>query len=161
MSSIMKNQMQVRPKFILMFAIAFGIWLWAMLILPTLVSSGKLYGNQRALVWIRLQMHDWRNADTNNPTFDFYKLPAKQQKQIVELGFSLNLWLKTCFTWEVSSNREIVIVSAKQYDNAYAVGYSDGATGLISAGQFTNLNLTGFVSLSNLATNSEFSISKP
>jgi type II secretory pathway pseudopilin PulG len=146
----------------------------AALILPQFASTGKLYGNQRALVWFRLQMRDLRNANTNNLAFDFYKLSTEQQKRIVRIGLSFDSWMKTNFDWASGSNRTIVIVSGKQYDNApqpsiwnfyhknpaHVVGYSDGTTGLISPQQFTNLNLNGFVSAASLATNSELNIFK-
>ena len=66
------------------------------------------------------------------------------------------------------TNREIVIVCEKSFDYnkantlfwnlfkrnyAYAVGYSDGSAGIISPTEFTNLDLRGFTSLSQIATN--------
>jgi hypothetical protein len=66
------------------------------------------------------------------------------------------------------TNREIIIVCEKPFDYdkanqsfwnlfkrnyAHAVGYSDGSADIISPTEFTNLDLRGFTSLSQIATN--------
>lgn len=89
------------------------------------------------------------------------------------MGFRPNFWIRTNFHWAGASNREVIIVCESEFDNvsksfwslgqkypAHAVGYSDGKSGLISPGEFTNLSMNSFVSLCELATNSEFNIFK-
>ncbi len=74
-------------------------------------------------------------------------------------------WAKTNFQFQGSS-REVVVLCQHQFfyprsknyfgcsyshlKPAFAVGYSDGTTGLISQEQFVNLNLNSFASLSSL-----------
>jgi hypothetical protein len=74
-----------------------------------------------------------------------------------------------------NTSRTVVIVCEKSFDNvpqptlwnfyrknpAHAIGYSDGSTGLISPAEFAALDLTGFVSLSNLATNNSAETVQP
>ncbi len=150
------------------------VFLAAKLFLPTLATTGKLRGNEFALFQCRWELANWKNANTNG--FNFEKLSKEDKRRaIILLGLNMDAWTKTNFIWAKSeTDREIVIVCRKEFDNvprpawwnfyhknpANAVGYSDGTAGLISPEQFTNLNLTGFVSLSNLATNSEFNIFK-
>ena len=82
--------------------------------------------------------------------------------------------VKTNFLITKSTNREIVIVSRHAFGNvpqptfwsfyrnhwAHAVGYSDGSAELISPKEFSKLNLSGFVSVASLVTNSEAKFSK-
>ena len=118
-------------------------------------------------------MRIWKNAGTNSAKFDFYKLSNEDKQRVIFLGYNPGFLIKTNFVWSNVSNREIVIICENEFDNAskspwtfflkypaHAVGYSDGTVDLISPEQFTNLNLNGFVSLQNLATNSEFGIFK-
>ncbi len=77
--------------------------------------------------------------------------------------------IRTNFLWSAATNREIVIVCQRRYDNvptpapwnlfhntpAHAVGYSDGTTGLISPEEFDSLFIYGFTSLWSLATNAD------
>jgi hypothetical protein len=167
-----KSQWKISDRFIVMLAIAFGIWLLAMLALPA--SSGKLRGNAFALLYCRLELRDWKSANTNG--FNFEQLSKEDKRRaIVLLGLNMDAWTKTNFIWAKSeTDREIVIVCRKEFNNvprpawwnfyhknpAHAVGYSDGTAELISPEAFTNLNLSGFISLSNLATNSELNIFK-
>jgi len=117
-------------------------------------------------------------AEENHSGFEISKLGENDKINLVKLTQSS--WLRgadflvqTNFAWS-NAQQQIVIVCDKGFDNApklgwiyfwrnsaHAVGYSDGTAGLISSEDFTNLNLNGFVSLSSLATNSEFKISKP
>ena len=158
-------------KAVLCFASAFIIFLF--FYLPTLTSSGKLRGNQFALQRCESQIKIWKTAGLSSATFDFHKLSDEDKRRVVFTGFNPTFSMKTNFVWGSASNREIVIVCESKFDNvpkspwtfflkysAHAVGYSDGTTGLISLTEFTNLNLIGFASLSNLATNSEFNIFK-
>jgi hypothetical protein len=146
-----------------------------LIILPMLASTGRVTGNRQAIILWRHEMVNWKNSITNSPRFDFYKLPGDDQSRTIHLGCYLDSWLKTNFVWGTISNREIVIVCGREFDNvpkpsfwnsffrnpAHAIGYSNGSVGLISPNDFTNLNLNGYVSAWNLATNSEFGISKP
>lgn len=157
-----------------MLVIIFVLALLAAAMLPSLATTGKLHGNERALKNCELEMRIWKSAETNSPSFDFSKLSHEDTRRVLMLVWTLDAQAKTNFLWQTNKTKhEIVIVCGKEFDNvpasfwtfylkypAHAVGYSDGTAGLISPEQFTNLNLTGFVSLSNLATNSEFNIFK-
>jgi hypothetical protein len=133
-------------------------------------------GNRLAILECRNYLFVASRVKTNSPSFSFSDFPDDEKYNYeIRLKAYYDFLAKTNFVWGNSSNREIVIVSQKQFDNvhkpgfwnafrpnpAYAVGYSDGTAGIISPEDFTNLNLNGFVLLSNLATNSEFKISKP
>jgi hypothetical protein len=170
-----KSQWRVSNRFIAMLAIAFGIAFLAMQILPMLASTGRLYGNKLMRVECHWQIKALRSADSNSPSFDFYKLSDDTKRDTILRGWNWNFWIKTNFAWGVSeSNRQIVIVCGREFDNvpkpgfwnyfrrnpAHAVGYSDGTTELISREQFTNLISAGFVSMSNLATNAEAGLLK-
>ena len=149
------------------------VFLAAKLFLPTLVKSGKLRGNEFSLQRCESQTRIWKSAEAGAANFDFYKLSNEDKRRVIFMGFKPTFWMKTNFVWGSSSSREIVIVCGQEFDNipksawtfflkypSHAVGYSDGTTALISPEEFTNLNLSGFVSLSILATNSEFNIFK-
>jgi hypothetical protein len=106
--------------------------------------------------------------------FEFSKLSNEERHRALCLAIHLDLLVKTNFVWSGTSNRLIVAICPREFDNvpepillnlyhknpAHAVGYSDGTVGLISPTEFTNLNLNGFVSAASLATNSEFNIFK-
>jgi hypothetical protein len=145
------------------------------MIAPSLTSS-RARGNRWAILECRNYLLEAKRSNTNSPNFDYSNFPANDKYTYgVRAEPYFNFLAKTNFVWGNSYNREIVIVSQKQFSNvhkpgfwnsfwpnpAYAVGYSDGTAGIISPEDFTNLNLNGFVSLSSLATNSEFKISKP
>jgi hypothetical protein len=169
-----KSQMRVRPGFLLGLFTVF-------VVIPLLVSfllqpsSGKLRGNKYAMFMCRTEIRIWKNEETNGVRFDFNKLSDENKWHAIALvDYQSDFWIKTDFDWENASNREIVIVCKKEFDNvpepalwnffrrnpAHAAGYSDGTADLISPEQFTNLNLSGFVSLQSLATNSEFGVIK-
>jgi hypothetical protein len=146
------------------------------IILAPNLTSSRLIGNRQAIFQCRNYLFEARLAKTNSPNFDFSNLPSDVKHYYgIILAPYFDFLAKTNFVWGNSTNREVVIVSQKQFDNlhkpgfwnsfrsnpAYAVGYSDTTAGIISPEEFTNLNLKGFVSLASLATNSEFKISKP
>jgi hypothetical protein len=135
----------------------------------------KSVGNRHALFECRNYLIEAKLSNSNSPSFNFAELPAGAKNFYgTTLIPYFDFLAKTNFVWGDSNRREIVIVSQKQYGDvhkpgfwnafvknpAYAVGYSDGTAGLISAEEFTNLNRTGFISLSNLVTNSEMNILK-
>jgi hypothetical protein len=169
-----KSQWKISDNFIGMLVIAFVLALLAAAILPSLATSGKLHGNEYALNNCKWEMRIWKSGETNSSSFDFSKLSHEDTRRVLMLAWKLDVQAKTNFLWQADkTKREIVIVCGTEFDNvpksswsfflkypAHAVGYSDGTAGLISPEQFTNLDLTGFVSLSNLATNSEFNIFK-
>jgi hypothetical protein len=146
------------------------------IIAPSLTGPKWPRGNRQAILECRNYLFVASRSKTNSPNFDFSNLSAAN-KYVYEVRLQpyFNFLAKTNFVWGNSTNREIVILSQKQFDNvhkpgfwnyfwpnpAYAVGYSDGTAGIISPEEFTNLNLSAFVTLSSLATNSEFKISKP
>ena len=179
---MMKNQMQVRPKFIAMLIIAFGIvWLIALL-LPSLASTGKPTPKQRAYRRCLDYAKFVEYAATNNQFgLDISKLndgkvsSNYQSGAVVRLLFSAqdlakqgeDYLIKTnCNT--AKTNHEVIIVCEKPFDYdkanesfwnlfkrnyAHAVGYSDGSAGIISTTEFSNLDLRGFANLSQIATN--------
>ena len=169
-----KAQWKISDRFIAMLVVGFCIVLMALQILPMLASTGKLRGNKAMLYECKNTLRIWKSAEPNSPRFDFSKLSHHDAEFILLWADRFDVWSKTNFNWQVNkTKREIVLVYGIQFDNvpksswtfflknpAHAVGYSDGTTGLISPEQFTNLNLSGFVSLSRLATNSEFDIYK-
>ncbi|HEY5042826.1 MAG TPA: hypothetical protein VIK53_12575 [Verrucomicrobiae bacterium] len=170
-----KSQWKISNRFIAMLIIAFGIAFLAMQILPMLASTGRLYGNKLMRLKCYQRVKALRNAETNSPNFNFFKLSDDNKRDTILHGWNPDFWIKTNFTWEASeANRQIIVVCGKEFDNvpkpgfwnyfwrnpAHAVGYSDGQTGLISPDKFTNLISAGFVSVASLATNSEFNIFK-
>jgi hypothetical protein len=138
------------------------------LVVLTLFSpiSHRPLGNRMTLIECRVYLNAISATKTNSANFDFSKLTDDEKSRAVGLASFFDFWIKTNFVWGVGSNRQIVIVCPKQFDNvhksgfwnsfrrnpAHAVGYSDGHTGLISPEQFTNLNLNGFVSATNLTS---------
>jgi hypothetical protein len=142
--------------------------------LPLLATTGKLRGNEGALVRNKALIHHWKSNTTNNSVFDFWKLPRESKRTTIVFGLNLDASFRTNFIWQSGkTNREIVMVCGKIFDNvpksnwtfylkypAHAVGYSDGTVGLIPVTEFTNLNFGGFVSAASLATNSELDIFK-
>ena len=169
-----KSQMRIRPGFLLGLFIVFIFipYFLSFLLQPT---SGKSRGNKFAMFVCGRDIDIWQSVKSNRDNFDFYKLANEDKRRVIVMGYKPIFLIKTNFVWGSISNREIVIVCKSEFDNvpepafwnfyhrnpAHAVGYSDGTTGLISPEQFTNLNLSGFVSLQDLATNSEFGIFKP
>jgi hypothetical protein len=167
-----KSQWKISDIFIGIFVIAFVVALLVAAILPTwLAPGGRPHGNRAAILECRNYFFIISHAETNSSEFDFSKLSKEDEIELIHLGYLA----KTNFIWGNSSNRESVIVCQNQFSDvprtgflhlflpnpAHAVGYSDGAAGLISPKEFSQLNLNGFISLSSLATNSEFNISKP
>jgi hypothetical protein len=110
----------------------------------------------------------WKSYEANRPDFDFYKLSDDEKRRIIMFGLNEDFLIRTNFAWTDAAGREIVIVSAREFDNvptpapwnlfhrnpAHAAGYSDGTRGLISPEEFNNLFLPDFASLWSLATNS-------
>ena|ERR1700722_680081 len=163
-------------KIFKMVAIVVAALIVFFVILAPSLTSSRLIGNRQAIFQCRNYLLEASRAKTNSPNFDFSNLPSDDKHYYgITLAPYFDFLAKTNFVWGTSTNREIVIVSQKQFDNlhkpgfwnsfrpnpAHAVGYSDGTAGIISPEEFTNLNLNGFVSLASLATNSEFKISKP
>ena len=142
--------------------------------LPVVVPTKKLTGNQAALAMCRWELDTWRDYQTNSPVFDFCQLTDDQKRRVIMFGLSQDFSIRTNFIWSSTPSRKIVIVSARVYDNvpvpppwnvfyrnaAHAVGYADGTTGLISEAEFDSLNLFGLTSLWNLATMPNFKIFK-
>jgi hypothetical protein len=141
------------------------------LIVLTLISpiSHNAKGNRWMLIESRMYLNVISLTKTNGPNFVFSKLSDDEKNQALHIAGYFDFWIKTNFVWGTSSNREIVIVCQKQFDDvhkqgfwnsfqrnpAHAVGYSDGSIGLISSEQFTSLN--GFVAID---TNYEFKVFK-
>jgi hypothetical protein len=153
----------------------FVLFVIAKIVLPHLASSGRHYGNKLMRVECYQQIEALKDAETNSPNFDFFKLSDDNKRHTILFGWNSDFWLKTNFTWEVrDSNRQIVIVCGREFDNVpkpgfwnhfwkkptHVVAYSDGTTGLISPEQFTNLISAGFASMANLATNTETGLFK-
>jgi hypothetical protein len=125
------------------------------------------HGNRMTLIECHEYLNTVSSTKSNSTNFDFSKLTDDDKGRAIGMARIFDFWIKTNFVWRTGSNREIIIVCPEQFDNipkpgfwnafwrnpAHAVGYSDGSAGLISPEQFTNLNLSGFVSATNLAAN--------
>ena len=143
-------------------------------ILPALAPTQKLAGNQATLAMCRWELTTWRAYQPNSPVFNFHRLTDDQKRRVIMFGLNQDFSIRTNFVWSDAASRNIVIVSARVYDNvpvaapwnmfwrnpAHAVGYSDGTTGLISQEEFESLNLLGFASLWSLANSPNFKIFK-
>jgi len=143
-------------------------------VLPAVAPTKKLAGNQATLAMCRWELTTWRDYQTNSPVFNFHQLTDDQKRRVIMYGLSQDFSIRTNFVWGSRPTRNIVIVSARVYDNvpvpapwtmfwrnpAHAVGYSDGTTGLISEEEFASLNLFGFASLWSLATSPDFKVFK-
>jgi len=146
------------------------------LVLPAIAPSKNLTGNRAALAMCGWELTAWKSYQPNRPEFDFHKLSNDEKRRVIMFGLNQDFLIRTNFVWGTPTNREIVIVCQREYDNvplpapwnllyrnpAHAVGYSDGTRGLISPEEYQNLFLYGFVSLWSLATNdnSNFKIFK-
>jgi hypothetical protein len=161
--------------------IVFVIALIVAVALPILTAKTNCGGNSWALTACKTYatVADI-TAQDNHSQFEVGKIGKDERQNFFELAG--NHWgmngadflIKTNFALGSSSSREVIIVSKRKFGNvpqptiwnflhknpAYAVGYSDGKTGLISPAEFTNLNLSGFVPVASLATNSEFNFLK-
>jgi len=161
---------------------AFLLGVIYMLLAPGVASTGKPTPEQRAnwrcLDYVRFV----RQAATNNLfTLDVSKLIDEKAPNTYQSDAFEHLLLSAgglakqgegyliktnCIT--AKTNREIIIVCEIPFDNEkanasfwnsskhnyeHAVGYSDGSAGVISPTEFTNLDLRGFTSLSQTATN--------
>lgn len=125
-------------------------------------------GNRAMLTMCGWELKTWKLYETNRPRFDFYQLSPDEKRRVILYGLNQDLMIRTNFLWSAATNRELVVVCVRQYDNvptpapwnlfyhrpAHAVGYSDGTTGLISPAEFDSLFIYGFTSLWSLATNS-------
>ena len=152
------------------------------LALPLLITKTNCGGNSYALTaCATFAVAANITAQDNHLQFEPGKIGEDMRRNF--LMFAENHWgmngadflVKTNFFVGSSSNREVIIVSERKFGNvpqstiwnfyhqnqAHAVGYSDGTTGLISPEQLTNLNLAGFISLSHLVTHLESDTSKP
>ena len=175
-----KSQTRVRPSFIMGLLVVFVITPFlATYVLPVSVG-GKPTPGERAARQCRSYLVFAKASSTNGKfSFDFSKLSTyvKTNSWFSGAIFSTNqdFWAKTNFYLNSSIDGPVVLCKQsffyRQAKNsfgcsfgspktAYAVGYSDGTAKLIPEQEFTNLNMTGFVSLSCLATNSEFNTIK-
>jgi hypothetical protein len=165
---ILKNALKILATIFLVVAIFLFFYL------PTLATSEKARGNRLAQLDCRMYLIAASSTKTNSSFFEFSKLSKEERHRALCLAIYLDLLVKTNFVWSGTSNRLIVAVCPREFHNvpepilfnlyhknpAHAVGFSDGTVGLISPTEFTNLNLSGFVSAASLATNSEFNIFK-
>jgi hypothetical protein len=167
----MDKQWETISRFLAMLVIAFALALFGAAILPSLATSGKPRGNQLALFECRIYLNFASHTKTNSSNFEFAKLSDEDRHSAIVNALYLDFLIKTNFSW---TKPGVVIVCTKKFDNvhkpgfwnsffrnpAYAVGYSDGTTKLISPEDLADYNLKGFVSAANLATNSDFNIFK-
>jgi hypothetical protein len=164
-----------------MLIVASAIPLLAAFLLQSLASTGKPTPKQRAYRRCLDYAAFVDYAATNNQcTLTISNLTDEKfsnayQHAFMHLMFSAQDLVKqgedylirtNCNT--ARTNREVVIVCEKPFDYdkanqsfwnlfkrnyAHAVGYSDGSGGIISPIEFANLDLRGFTSLSQMATN--------
>lgn len=116
-------------------------------------------------------------ADENNGLFEIGKVDTNCIPMLFRDIWGVSgkdFLVRTNFLSGSATKHQAVIVCTRQFDNvpqpviwnlyhknpAHAVGYSDGTAGLILPVEFSNLNLSGFISVASLATNSEFNILK-
>ncbi len=163
-----KAQWRVRPGFIPGLVLSFII-IYLLFKPYNYVSRG----NGLALLGTRIVLKHLKSGTIDNRSVDFYALPHDTQQKILNWSFALHILLKTNFVWATDTNRQIITVCEREYDNvpkptlwnfhhknpAHAVGYSDGTTGLISPMEYTNLNLSMF-STAIQDTNSELKLSE-
>ena len=174
--------MQVRPRFIALFIVAFVIPLLVAFLLPSLASTGKPTPRQRAyrrcLDYVRFVDY----AATNNQFvldaskfFDKEAPSAYRSGEFTRLVFSAEGLAKQGEDYLIKTNcnmaktnKGIIIICEKQFEYdelntslwnlfrhnyVYVIGCSDGKAGFITPTEFTNLDLHGFTSLSQVATN--------
>ena len=152
--------------------LAIAVVVFERLVLPAVAPTKNLTGNQAALAMCKWELATWKAYQPRRPGFDFHQLPDDQKRRVVMFGLNQDFIIRTNFDWGTATNREIVIVCQREYDNvpvpapwnllyrnpAHAVGYSDGTTGLISPADYANLFWYGYKSLWSLATNADFKI---
>ncbi|MGA2853599.1 MAG: hypothetical protein ABSE90_05670, partial [Verrucomicrobiota bacterium] len=110
-----KSQWQIRPGFVAGLVLLFAL---ALIVLPNLASTGRLYGNNLMRVECHWQIEALRNAETNNLNFDFFKLSDDKKRGIILHGWNSGFWIKTNFIWEASeSNPQIIIICGREFDN--------------------------------------------
>jgi len=171
----MKKKTVIVIGFVLMAGLLVGM------ILPATSASNCGQNSYALTVCRNFAVTTVSAAQDNQSKFEIGKIDKIEGRilsSLAERGWGMSgvdFLVRTNFVLGNSSNREIVIVCERQFGNvpqptvwnfyrqnpAHAVGYSDGTTGLISPEQFRNLDLSGFVSLSNLVANPEFAPSKP
>jgi hypothetical protein len=174
-----KSQLRISSSFLMGLFIVFVV---IQLLLPSLASTGKPTPKQgayrRCLDYAKFVNY----AATNNQfALDISKLADENisstyhSSVFTHLLFSAqdlakqgeDFLIKTnCST--AKTNHEIVVVCEKSFDYdkanasfwnlfkrnyAHAVGYSDGSADIISPTEFSNLDLRGFASLLQIATN--------
>jgi hypothetical protein len=171
-----------KRKILVSFGGVLFVAVFVALALPLVTAKTNCGGNSYALsACATFAVAAYVTAQDNHSQFEVGKIGKDEWQSFLTLAG--NHWgmnradflVKTNFVLGNGSNRDVIIVSKREFGNvpqptirnfyhrnpAHAVGYSDGTTGLISPEQFANLNLTGFVSLSNLVTNFESNVSKP
>jgi hypothetical protein len=143
----------------------------AVLYYYVLVPEERPTGNRAALAMCGWELSTWQSYQANRPGFDFHQLTDDQKRRVIIYGMNQDFLIRTNFLWSAATNREIVIVCQRRYDNvptpapwnlfhntpAHAVGYSDGTTALISPAEFDSLFIYGLTSVWGLATNADAS----
>lgn len=168
----------MKKKTVIMIGLVLVVGLLAEMILPALTPASNCGGNSYALnackhyVMVAVMAADDGKSDIS-------KFGEAEKSEAAKLandhwiggaGFLVRSNLAS-----TNMSPRVVIVCEKSFDNvpqptlwnfyrknpAHAIGYSDGSTGLISPAEFKTLDLTGFVSLSNLATNNSAETVQP
>jgi len=126
-------------------------------------------GNRAMQAMCNWELTAWESYQGKRPGFNFHGLSDDQKRRVIMFGLNDDFMIRTNFLWGTATNREMVIVCNRQYDNvptpapwnlfhhrpAHAVGYSDRTTGFISPAEFDSLFIYGFVPLWSLATNAD------
>jgi hypothetical protein len=134
-----------------------------------LMPTERPSGNAAMLVMCGWELSAWESYQATRPDFNFHQLSDDQKRRVIIFGLNQDFLIRTNFLWSTATNRDIVILCQRRYDNvptpapwnlfrrtpANAVGYSDGTTGLISPAEFDSLLIYGFASLWSLATNAD------
>jgi hypothetical protein len=156
-------------------------FVFAVLVLPILSEKTNCGGNGYALTACAYFTTAAEIVgQENHSRFEMGKMTKSEGKALQILAKEAwgvrngDFLVKTNFPLGTTNNRQVVVLCLREFANiprptiwnffhqnpAHAVGYSDGTTGLVSPTEFQSLDLSGFASAANLATNSEFKIAE-
>lgn len=154
---------------LLLVGVAFAAWFF----LPFLAPSTNCGGNSYALtVCEEFAVTARAKTQDHEGSFEISKISQQDLAMIARNAWGISgadLLVRTNFLPGSSTNRALVIVCTRKFDNipqpmiwnlfhktpAHAVGYSDGEVALISPDDFAKLNLDGFVSAASLVAGSQ------
>jgi hypothetical protein len=143
---------------------------------PLLESSTNCGGNNSTRVdCYEFTLYARLASDEKTEKFEIGKIDKQYLQMLARHHWGIcgsDLLVRTNFSTSKVNNHELVIICTEPFGNipqptiwnfyhqtpAHAVGYADGKVDLISPAEFKNLNLSGFVSVSNLVASVEFGV---